>query len=116
MAPAPFKVTLKAVGQDGWNNFYSCTVSDVNAAFYIFEDGQNVLTLPTNHGVIKFTDIILTAAGTDTTTATLYVNGKTVGVTVLNAANLGTNYSRQISRETPLAFAPGANIRFTQNT
>lgn len=116
MVAAPFKATLKALGQDGWTNFYSCTVSDVNAAFYIFEDGQNVLTLPTNHGIVRFTDLILSAAGTDTSTATLFVNGKTVGVTVLNAANLGTNFSRQVSPQTPLAFAPGANIRFTQNT
>jgi hypothetical protein len=93
---------------------YFCTVSDVNAAFYIFPDGNNFVTLPGGaNWILK--DISLSAAGTDTRTATIFVNGLNSGRTLLNAANLGTNYSRQFMLG-PLQFSGGTNLRFTQNT
>lgn len=115
MAAAPFKATLIfARGSvNGPTSAYYCTVSDVNAAQYIFPDGQGVLTLPQTPCYLK--DVILSAAGTDTTTATIYANGKPTGDVVVNAANVATVVSRQF-QNAPLGFVPGAQVRFTQVT
>ena len=116
MAAAKFNANLKFVGQDGFVISYPCTVSDVNAEFYIFPDGNSTVVLPSNHGVLSMIDLVLSAAGTDTTRADIYVNGKITGERVLNSANLGTNFSRQWTPATPLRIAPGASLRLTQVT
>jgi len=59
--------------------------------------------------------VILSAAGTDTTTGTVYCNGKTTGEVVMNAGNVATNLSRQFMGS-PLLFAPASQLRITQNT
>lgn len=115
MAAAAFKATVKVRGQDGWTWAYPCTVSDVDAAFYVFPDGNNDVVLPTTHGTIMLTDLILSAAGTDTTTADIFVAGVNTGVRIQNAANLASNVSRQFFGS-PVAFAPGARVRIKQNT
>jgi len=116
MAAAAFRGTLKflALGSKRTIN-YPVTVSDVNAAFYIFPDGNNIVQLPSNEGNILLVDIILSAAGTDTTTASIFVNGKNTGELVQNSANLATNVARQFIGS-PIGFQPGAQVRFTQNT
>lgn len=93
---------------------YNCTVSDVTAAFYLFPDGNSFVNLPAG-GPWYLVDVMLSAAGTDTRTATIFANGLATGISVLNAANLGTNYSRQFM-SAPMKFAGGANVRFTQLT
>lgn len=115
MAAAAFKGTLIFRGSNGQPKQYPVTISDVNAAFYIFPDGNNVLNLPSNMGTVYLVDLILSAAGTDTTTAGIYANGKDTGEAVQNSANLATNQSRQFNLA-PIGFAPGAQIRFTQRT
>jgi len=93
---------------------YFMTVSDVNAAFYIAPAGNSFSTLPGGaNWILK--DVSLSAAGTDTRTATIFVNGLNSGRTILNTANLGTNYSRQFMLG-PVQFSGGTNLRFTQNT
>lgn len=88
MAAAAFLANLIFRGQDGWNQSYPCTVSDVNAAFYIFQDGNNLLNLPSNHGNIALSDVQLSASGTDTRTANIFANQRNTGEAVQNAANL----------------------------
>lgn len=112
---APFKAVLKFTAQDGTTHQYPCTVSDVNAAQYVFPDGEGNVVLPSNHGTMFLTDVILSAAGTDTTTASLFVNGNSTNVLIMNAANVATNLSRQFMGA-PVAIAAGARLKITQNT
>jgi hypothetical protein len=115
MAAAAFVATAKFKCADGYAFQMPFTVSDVNAAFYLGPDGQSFITLPSGHGVVQMWDIILSAAGTDTRTATITANSKATGETVQNSANLGTNTARQFIGA-PVNFQPGANVRFTQVT
>lgn len=117
MAAVPFKAVLKFVCEGTKRTFqHSCTVSDVNAAFYLFEDGNNVCTLPSNEGVVQLADVILgPATGTDTTTAAIYANQKNTGEVLMNASNAAANQARQFAG-VPVRFAPGAQIRFIQQT
>jgi len=114
MAAVPFKAILKFNSQGGPFT-YPCTVSDVNAAYYVFPDGNNDVVLPSNKGTIYLVDVVLSAAGTDTSQAIIYVNGKTTGEQVMNSANLGTNFSRQFMGS-PIGIAAGARLRFAQAT
>lgn len=88
------------------------TFSDVAAAFGIFPSGENILTLPSdaNYSIV---DLILSAAGTDTTNMDLYVNQNTTGIVVNNASNVGTVYNRQFQMS-PVDIRGGSTIRFTQ--
>ncbi len=115
MAAAAFKAVLKLRGADGWSFNYPCTVSDVNAANYIFPDGASDVVLPSNHGTLAISDLVLSGAGTDTSTADIFVNGKNTGERVMNAANLATNVSRQFMGS-PVLVAPGSRLRLIQNT
>jgi hypothetical protein len=115
MTAAPFKAILVMVAKDGSNFNYPCTVSDVNAEYYVFPDGNNDVVLPSTHGVIYITDIILSAAGTDTSQATIWVNGKDTGEKIMNAANVGTVFNRQFM-SSPIAISPSARLRIKQAT
>ena len=115
MAAAAFKAILKFVAKNGETFSYPCTVSDVNAAYYVFPDANNDVVLPTTKGVLAMTDLVLSAAGTDTSQAYIYVNGKNTGEVIMNAANLGTNFSRQLMAA-PIYIAPGARLRIQQVT
>jgi len=85
MAAAAFKANMVFRGARGVH-LTQCTVSDVNAEYYVSQSGDNDFTLPTNLGpVLYLSDIILApAGGTDTTTGSIFVNGKDTGVKVLN--------------------------------
>ncbi len=115
MAAAPFTAVLKFSTQSGKTFFYNCTVSDVNGEFYTFPDGQSFVNLPSNDGYVQLFDVLLSAAGTDTSTATIFVNGKSTGQQIQNSGNLASNQARQFAG-TPVTFQPGANLRLTQNT
>lgn len=67
MAAAAFVAVLKFTAQNRRTFNYRCTVSDVAAANYVFPDGNGDVVLPSNVGNLFLTDIILSAAGTDTT-------------------------------------------------
>jgi hypothetical protein len=114
VAAAPFLAVLKFAAKGETFN-YPCTISDVNAAFYIFPDGNSDVVLPSNKGPLALVDVVLSAAGTDTRTATIWVNGKNTGEVVLNAGNIGTNVARQFVGS-PLLIAPASRLRFIQVT
>lgn len=116
MAAAAFKAILKFKAEDGFVISYPCTVSDVDAAFYVFPDGNNDVVLPSNHGRLALIDLVLSAAGTDTSKSDIFVNGKNTGETILNAANLGTNFSRQFTPLTPMVVSGGSRFRIKQLT
>jgi len=115
MAAAPFLAVLKFKADTGATFSYPCTVSDVNAAFYIFPDGNSDVILPSNMGNLYLADVILSAAGTDTRTATIFCGGKNTGEQILNAGNVGTVINRQFVGN-PVGFAPASRLRFTQVT
>lgn len=116
MAANPFVGVLKFKAQDGYTISYPVTVSDVNGEYYVFPDGNNDTVLASNHGVLALIDCVLSETGTDTSTADIYVNGKATGERILNAANQGTNFSRQFTPTTPMFIAAGSRIRIKQIT
>jgi len=95
---------------------YYCTVSDVNAAYYIFQDGSSDMQLPNNRGPAYLIDVLLTPAyGTDTTTGQIYANNKTTSVVIVNSANQSGNNQRQFNLS-PVGFQPGARVKIVQQT
>ena len=89
------------------------TVSDVNAAYALYPSGGNELPLSSLPAVI--TDMVYTAAGTDTSQLALYVNGVDTGIRIYNGANLGTVYNRQL-QTSPISIPAGALVKFAQLT
>lgn len=115
MVAAPFKIVLKFKTAKGVPLQYSATATDVNAAYYLFQDGQDNLTLPSMYGTLYLTDVILSAAGTDTSTGSIFINGKRCPDIIMNAANVATNLSRQFMGA-PIGVMAGANFRVQQVT
>lgn len=115
MAAVAYKATLvfaKGSPQSSNRTSYYCTASDIAAANYVFQDGNQDLVLP--NIACYLVDVILTPAyGTDTTTSDVYANGKPTGDVVVNSANQSGTINRQFS-VAPIGFLPGARIRFTQ--
>lgn len=111
MAAAPYTGTL-VFSNGARQETYYITASDVANAYYVFPNGSSDLVLPVGgNWILK--DIILSAAGTDTTRSQIFVNGNTRGLTVVNSANLATNPSRQFL-VSPIGFAGGSALRFQQ--
>jgi len=110
MAAAAFKVTLSVMVDGRYKSIYMAA-SDVAAQGWTFPDGGTALPLGTGQAVIK--DIILSAAGTDTTNSEVYVNGVYTGYTVVHSANVYSVLNRQVM-QTPIVLNPGANIKFIQ--
>jgi len=115
MVAAPFKATLIFQSQNGRTESYRCTASDVNGEYYVFQDGNNDVVLPSDRGVLVLKDIILSAAGTDTSQGEVYINGKTTGLVINNSANVGTVFNRQFM-SAPVPIAPAARVRIEQVT
>ena len=114
MAATPFKATVVVQNAAGQRVSKFYTVSDVNAAFYIALSGGT--ELPLSALPCKIVDVILSGAGVDTTTATIFINGTdSSGVRVVNSANLYSVLGRQF-QSAPLAIPAGALVKFTQNT
>jgi hypothetical protein len=114
MAAAAFKATVVVQNSAGQRVAKYYTVSDVNAAFYIALSGGT--ELPLSALPCKIVDIILSAAGTDTSTASIFINGAdSSGVRIVNSANVSTVLGRQF-QSAPLAIPAGALVKFTQNT
>jgi len=114
MAAAAFKATLVfAQGSMAGPRFsYYCTVSDVAAQTYVFQDGGTDATLPQT--ACYLVDVILTPAyGTDTTTADIYANNKPTPNVIVNSANQGGTYNRQF-QVAPMGFMPGARLKIVQ--
>lgn len=113
MAAAAFTATLIFQGMNsGSPKHVRCTISDVAAAYWIYPDGSNVLTLPASEGW-KLVDVIVVTGGTDTTQSQLFVNQLNTGVVVDHKSNLNTSNFRQFAT-LPLTFAPGSQLKLVQ--
>jgi hypothetical protein len=108
-----FKGTVLIRYQDGTARTYKCTMSDVAAAAWVMEDASTIMKLASSHGIAYISDIILTAAGADTTNSEIWVNGKNTGEIVLHGANITITVGRQISGS-PVAVENGAQVQFIQ--
>lgn len=113
MAAAAYKVAMKVINSAGQSRSIPLTASDVNAAFWVFPSGGVEMQLSSLPCVIA--DVIYSAAGTDTSSVSLFVNGIDSGIRLFNAANLGTVYDRQV-KTCPIQIPAGALVRFVQNT
>jgi hypothetical protein len=111
MAATPYKIAMSLKNSDGAINQITLTASDVAAAFWLFPSGGSEMQLSSKDCWI--TDTLCTSAGVDTTQAQIYINGVDTGRRVFSAANLGTQYSRQI-QSCPIFVPAGALVRFTQ--
>ena len=113
MTAAPFKAVLKwrAANGETWSSY--CTVSDVDGEYYTFADGSSDVVLPSNKGNIALVDVILSAAGTDTTKADIYANARATGETIMNALNITTVIGRQFVGS-PIVFAPSTRVKLKQ--
>lgn len=112
MAATPFKVALTVRGAAGVRSV-PLTASDVNAAYFLFPSGGSELQLSSAPCIIS--DMIYTAAGVDTTSSDLFVNGVNTGIRIFNALNLATTINRQIA-SSPISVPAGALVKFVQNT
>ena len=111
-----FTGTLVWVAQDGYRWTDYVTMTDINAAFYIFPDGQAFKNLPNNHGILYLADVIISAAGgASVRTAAIWANGRNTGEILHHASNYATNTVRQYSGR-PLKFRPGTRVAFVQTT
>lgn len=115
MVAAAFTGVLKFLAADGSTLNYPVSISDVNDEYYVFADGNNDLVLPTNHGTMSMYDLILSAAGTDTDQAEIWVNAKNTGEKIMNGANITTAIQRQFTGS-PINIAAGARLRIQQKT
>jgi hypothetical protein len=111
MVAAPFKIAMTVRNAAGQQKSVPFTVSDVAAAFALFPSGASEIPLSSVDAWI--TDMVYTAAGTDTSQLQVFVNGVDTGIRVYNGANLGTVYNRQI-QQSPIYVPAGATIKFTQ--
>jgi hypothetical protein len=91
------------------------TASDVTTAAVVFQDGGTVYNLPVSEGPVALVDVILTAAGVDTSQAYIYANQKDTGERIYGALNIGTVLNRQIAAS-PIGFKPGTQLKITQVT
>lgn len=113
MVAAPFKVSMNIRNSAGQSKMLYLTASDVNAAAWVFPSGGTELQLSSLPCVI--TDIVLSAAGTDTTNTGLYVNGVHTGIIIVHSANLYSAFQRQVF-SSPIQIPAGALVKFVQNT
>ena len=113
MAAAAYKVSMTVRNGAGQERMIYLTASDVNAAAWVFPSGGTELQLSSLGSVIK--DILYSAAGTDTTNVSVFINGVNSGLVLLNAANMYTTQFRQVA-SSPVQIPAGALVKFVQNT
>jgi hypothetical protein len=113
MAAAAFKASLTVRNAGGQEKMLYLTASDVNAAALVFPSGGTELQLSSLPCIMK--DLVLSAAGTDTTNMSLFVNGVNTGIVLLNAANLYSAQFRQVA-SSPIQIPAGALVKLVQNT
>jgi hypothetical protein len=113
MAAAAFKGILVLQTSDGPTHIpFTCT--DVANAYAIFPSGSSDLQI-SGTGVALIRDILLSASGTDTSKMDVFINDRTIGMQLLNSANVGTVYNRQL-QNAPLPIRAGARLRLQQLT
>jgi len=113
MAAAAYKVSMRVRNSAGQVKTLYLTASDVNAAAWVFLSGGTELPLSSRNSVIE--DVVYSAAGTDTSNVSIWVGGADSGTRIINSANLGTVYNRQI-QSAPFAVPAGVPVKFIQNT
>lgn len=116
MAAAAFKISMiGALGNpNGARKMFPLTASDVNAEFALFPSGSSEMVLNGSQDVY-IVDMILSAAGTDTSQMDLYVNGMLEGTKILNATSIGTIVNRPFSLA-PVRIPKGVSIKWKQLT
>jgi len=115
MAAAPFTGTVILRGNKSGVKHYRVTMSDVNAAYWVFPDGNGFVQLPSTDDTWTLVDSIIVTGGTDTTQSLIYASGLSTGVVVDHKSNLNTANFRQFITN-PIMFKGGALIRFQQLT
>lgn len=113
MAAAAYKINMTVLNDKGQMTTKYLTASDVNAAYWIHPSGATEIPLSTRPCWIK--DIIYSAAGTDTSNVSLFVNGSDTGLKIVNSANVSTVLNRGVLTN-PIFIPQGAFVKFVQNT
>lgn len=116
MAAAAYKVSMIAAkgSPNGPRRVFPLTASDVNAEYWLFPSGSSEVTLNGSEDVY-IVDVILSAAGTDTSQSEFYVNGLAEGTKILNATSLATTITRPL-QQAPLRVPKGATVKIKQLT
>lgn len=110
MAATPFKGVLSLTGKSGAPYTLPFSASDVANAYVTFDDTNTSFAQIGEPAML--TDIVLTAAGVDTTRLDLYVAGKASGITFNDASVKNTiPVPRIVVRPW---IAPGAMIQLKQ--
>jgi hypothetical protein len=113
MAAVAYKVAMILQNRAGNRKTYALAGSDVNAAALTFDSGATEMSVSNEE--VRIVDMIYSAAGTDTSNSTIYINGQIQPFKILHGANIGTVYSRQFL-SAPLRIPAGALIKIVQNT
>jgi hypothetical protein len=114
MAATAYKGVMKIKTSNGGVQQYPFTASDIADAHFIWQDGSSELQLPLAYGQCVIVDVMLSAAGVDTSQASLIVNAKETGVKLLGVANITTAIGRQFQNGAGVVIAQGAKIDFVQ--
>jgi hypothetical protein len=116
MTAAPFKISMVgALGSPtGAKKIFPLTASDVNAEFGLFPSGSSEVVL-SGSADVYIVDMILSAAGTDTSQLEFYINGMAEGTKLLNATSIATTVVRPF-QSAPLRIPKGATIKIKQLT
>jgi len=90
------------------------TFSDVDTEFGVFPSGETATVLNGGNDV-AIVDLVLSAAGTDTSQMEYFINGVSTGQKTLNATMLSTAIGRAF-QQAPLVVPAGSIFRITQQT
>jgi hypothetical protein len=116
MAATPFKISMVgALGNPaGPKKIFPLTVSDVNGEFCLFPSGASEVVLNGSNDVY-ITDMILSAAGVDTSQLEFFINGMAEGTKLLGATSIATTVARPFQMA-PLRIPRGSMIKIKQLT
>lgn len=113
MAATPFSMYASFVNMQTGKQFnVNLYGSDVANAYLTDPSGNAFIQLP-NDGNYKLKDAIFSASGVDTLKLEVYVNGRSTPEVILDSANIGTVFNRQVPTMN-LNFLSGANVKFKQ--
>lgn len=109
----PFKAYANFTnGNTGKRFNINLSADDVSGNYVTDPSGSEFVQLP-NDGIYILSDLVLSAAGADTDTLSVEVNGRTTPEVILDSANKGDVYDRQV-KSMKLAFQPGSKVAFKQ--
>jgi hypothetical protein len=116
MAATPFKVSMvAALGKpSGARKIFPLTVSDVNGEFALHPSGASEIVL-SGEADVYVVDMILSAAGVDTSQLELFVNGQAEGTKILDATSIGTIVGRPL-QQAPIRIQKGSMVKWKQLT